>query len=254
MSRTVGLVIPAYNPDIDRLRNYLESIRDTGIADVIHVELDDPAATVPEVGVADSVNRVTERRGKGAAINAGFNELSTDVFAFADADGATRSQSLVDVIEPVRDGAVGLAVGSRRHPDATVMSHQTVVRRRMGGIFSWLARRLMSVSLYDYQCGAKSVSAEQWADIKPHIHETGFAWDLELIAVADALGNDIMEVPITWDDNSVSTVDPVITPIKMAIAMVRIRWRVRSLVQNHSPESQTVSSPESESSTPTSDE
>jgi len=228
VSRTVGVVIPAYEPDIDRLGGYLESIRETGVADEIHVELDDPTASTPDIGAADSVNRVAERRGKGAAIAAGFDALSTDVLAFADADGATTALSLVDVIDPVQDGSVDLAVGSRRHPDATITSHQTVLRRRMGDVFAWLARRLLAVPLYDYQCGAKAVDAGQWAEIRGHMHESGFAWDLEFIAVADALGCDIREVPITWDDSSDSTVDPIRTPIEMAIAMSRIRRRVKS--------------------------
>ena len=245
MSCSVGLAIPAYEPDLDRLRGYLESIRETGVADEIHVELDDPTDSTPEIGVADSVNRVSERRGKGAAIGAGFDSLSTDVLAFADADGATPAQSLVDVVDPVRDGSVGLAVGSRRHPDATITSHQTVVRRRLGDVFAWLARQLLAVPLYDYQCGAKVVDASQWAEIRTHMHEIGFAWDLELIAVADALGYDVREVPITWDDSSDSTVDPIKTPIEMAIAMARIRRRVKPLQHR----SQTTPPSKSESST-----
>jgi len=247
VSRTIGLVIPAYKPNVDRLAGYLESIRETGVVDVLHVELDDPTDSTPEIGVADSVNRVTERRGKGAAITTGFDTLSTDVLAFADADGATAAPSLVDVIEPIRDGPVDITVGSRRHPDATVMSHQTVLRRRMGDIFAWLARQLLAVPLYDYQCGAKAVDANQWAEIRTHIHETGFAWDLEFIAVADALGNDIEEVPITWDDSSDSTVDPIRTPIEMAVAMARIRRRVKPL--RYKSGSQTASPSETESST-----
>jgi len=252
VSRTVGLVVPAYEPDVDRLRGYLESIRETGVADEIHVELDDPTASTPEIGAADSINRVSERRGKGAAIAAGFDTLSTDVLAFADADGATDAPSLVDVIEPVRDGSVGLAVGSRRHPDATITSHQTVIRRRLGDVFAWLARRLLAVPLYDYQCGAKAVGADQWDEIRTHMHESGFAWDLEFVAVADALGYDIREVPITWDDSSDSTVDPIRTPIEMAIAMGRIRRHVKPL-QHHQSGSQTATSSESESSTPVGD-
>ncbi len=252
VSRTVGLVIPAYEPDVDRLRGYLESIRETGVVDVIHVELDDPTGSTPEIGVADSINRVDERRGKGAAIVAGFDTLSTDVLAFADADGATATPSFLDVVEPVRDGSVGLAVGSRRHPDATITSHQTVLRRRLGDVFAWLARRLLAVPLYDYQCGAKAVGANEWAEIRRHMHESGFAWDLEFIAVADALGYDIREVPITWDDSSDSTVNPIRTPIEMAIAMGRIRRRVRPL--QYQSRSQTATPSESENSTSVGDE
>jgi hypothetical protein len=231
MTDTVGLVLPAYRPDVEVLREYLTAIRAEIDGLDVRIEVDaaadatlDALATLPA-----SVNAVPYRRGKGAAITEGFEALGTDVLAFADADGSTPAPSLADVIRPVRDGTVDLAAGSRRHPRSTVASHQTRARRFMGDGFAWLARRLLDVPLYDYQCGAKAISADGWARVRHHLYEPGFAWDVELIAMAGALDLSVGEVPIEWHDRPGSTVDPISDAIRLGQSLLRSRHRAMQL-------------------------
>ena len=229
MSRTVGVVIPAFRPDPARLREYLSAVRSELDPAVVRVELDAPVGDAPSL--PDWVQRrvVRRQRGKGGAITDGFEELNTDVLAFADADGATPADSLARVIEPVIEGAVALSVGSRRHPDATIQSHQTFARRLLGDGFAWLGRRLTRVPLYDFQCGAKAITADAWEEVSDHLYEPGFAWDIELIAVTDALGYAIREVPVEWEDQPGSNVDPIRDTFDMARGMLAARHRARLL-------------------------
>ncbi|MFC7097519.1 glycosyltransferase [Halobaculum marinum] len=239
MQPTVGVVVPAYHPDPGRLRTYLRSLQRTLDPDELRVELDAPGvaadATDDPAGLAlpDGVDCrvVRRRRGKGAAITAGFEALSTDVYAFADADGATPAESVAAVIDPVVDGEVDLAAGSRRHPAADVRSHQTFARRFLGDGFAWIARRLLDAKLYDYQCGAKALTAEAWAGARDHLYEPGFAWDIELVAVAAALDYRIAEVPVTWEDQPGSTVSPVTDALDMGRGLLVARHRAR-LIRN----------------------
>jgi glycosyltransferase involved in cell wall biosynthesis len=231
MERSLGVVVPAYSPDIDTLSTYTLAIEEVIDPAEIRIELDAPAPGVSErlrnlpatVAVADA------RRGKGAAITHGFEALSTDVLAFADADGSTPPGALASVIGPVDAGDAALAVGSRRHPKSTVTSHQTYARRWLGNAFASLARLALSVPLHDFQCGAKAIDAGVWESVRNHLYEPGFAWDLELIAVTDALGHRIEEVPIQWDDQPGSTVSPVRTSMALAKALVVVRHRARRL-------------------------
>jgi cellulose synthase/poly-beta-1,6-N-acetylglucosamine synthase-like glycosyltransferase len=95
VSKTIGVTIPAYRPDISQINQYIKSIRDLDFIDTIHIELDKPSVVdVSSIVGFDSMNTVEERRGKGKAITAGFDFLSTDVFVFADADGAIPANSL----------------------------------------------------------------------------------------------------------------------------------------------------------------
>lgn len=234
MGPKVGVVIPAYRPDVDVLERYIDALETVVDPDVIRVELDDPTGDTV-MALADGpavVHAVDERRGKGAAITAGFEHLDTEVLAFADADGSTPAASIDDVIDPVRSGAADLAVGSRRHPAADVRSHQSFFRRRLGDGFAWLARRVLDVSLYDYQCGAKAMSAETWHSIRAHLYEPGFAWDLEVVSMAHATGKRISEVPVTWVDHPESTVSPGSAVPEMFGGLLAARHRARLVAED----------------------
>jgi glycosyltransferase involved in cell wall biosynthesis len=230
---SVGVVVPAYRPDVDQLVSYLGDLQQAVDPAALRVELDAPGDTVEAAmeavppGVA--VSTVPYRRGKGAAVTDGFEALETDVLAFADADGATPAASVAEVVAAARDGTADLAVGSRRHPGATVESHQTLARRYLGDGFAWLARQLLTVDLYDYQCGAKAITAEGWHRVRRHLYEPGFAWDVELVAIAGALDLEVAEIPVHWNDRPGSTVSPVRDSLRLGRALLAARHRAERL-------------------------
>ena len=226
----VGVVVPAFRPDPTRLGTYVRELAER--FSVARVEVDEPRPVVEErlASLPCEVGVAADRRGKGAAITGGFETLAdrVDVLAFADADGSTPGESVADVVGAVEGGA-DLGVGSRRHPAADVRSHQTLARRRLGDVFAWLARRLLATDLYDYQCGAKALTAPTWAAVRDHLYEPGFAWDVELVAMAAALDRTVAEVPIIWEDRPGSTVSPVRTSLSMATALFVARHRAKRL-------------------------
>jgi glycosyltransferase involved in cell wall biosynthesis len=229
MSRSVGIVVPAFRPDVDRLAAYVHDLRAELAPGTLRVEVDDPSEATA-TALADlpaTLNVSPYRRGKGAAVTAGFEALETDVLAFADADGSTPASELARVVDAVDEA--DLAVGSRRHPDATITSHQTFARRFLGDGFAWLARRLLDADLYDYQCGAKALTREAWDAVRDHLYEPGFAWDVELVAMAGALELDVSELPITWEDMPRSTVSPVRTSVRLARALFVARHRAKQI-------------------------
>jgi hypothetical protein len=253
MTRPLGIVVPAYRPDPGRLAAYLRTLADRLDPAVVRVELDAPRDDVRErlgeFPACVEVATAEARRGKGAAVTAGFEALAgsktggrsepdptsssapteIEVLAFADADGSTPADSLAAVVEAVSSGGADLAAGSRRHPDADVASHQTFARRRLGDGFAWLARRFLDERLYDYQCGAKALTVETWRAVRSNLYEPGFAWDIELVAVAGALDRRVEEVPVRWEDQPGSTVSTVGTTLRLARALVAARHRARLL-------------------------
>ncbi|MGM0606258.1 MAG: glycosyltransferase [Halobacteriota archaeon] len=229
MTRSLGIVVPAFEPDPDRLSRYVEAIDRQIDPDAIRVELDDPTPGVVDAlrGLPASIAVSSRRRGKGAAITAGFESLDTDVLAFADADGSTAAVEFERVVTPVVNGEADLAVGSRRHPESTVASHQTFARRYLGDGFAALARMVLDAQLYDYQCGAKAIDAAAWKAVREQLHEPGFAWDIELIALVGAHSYRIEEVPIEWEDVPGSTVSPIRDTLGMARGVFAARHRAR---------------------------
>jgi hypothetical protein len=228
--KSVGVVVPAFRPDVDRLAAYVADLRAELAPATVRVEVDDPSDAVARA-LADlpaTIHVSPYRRGKGKAVTAGFEALETDIVAFVDADGSTPPTELGALLAAVREGA-DLAVGSRRHPEATITSHQTFARRFLGDGFAWLARRLLEVNVDDYQCGAKAMTREGWQTVRDHLYEPGFAWDVELVAMAGALDLRVVEVPITWEDRPGSTVSPVRTSLRLAVALVSARHRAKQI-------------------------
>lgn len=223
----LGIVIPAYRPDPERLENYVTELDESLDPSVIRIELDEPTPEIHRrLQRSDAVvNSCKFRRGKGAAITAGFDALETPLRAFVDADGSTPPESLERIVEVVRSERANLAVGSRRHPKSTVPIHQTRVRRYLGDGFAWIARRMLPVALYDYQCGAKVIDEETWKAIRGELMIPGFAWDIDLISTAAIHGATLVEVPITWVDQPGTTVDPIPAGTEFAAALFRARRR-----------------------------
>lgn len=228
---TIGVVVPAYRADVDELDACLHSITEIINPETLRVELDEPEPAVIEYLSTSTleldINTVPYRRGKGAAITAGFEALDTDWYAFTDADGSTPASELDRILDALARNEI--AIGSRRHPNATVFSHQTYFRRFLGDMFAWLARRLLETQVFDYQCGAKAIRATAWEEIRPHLYEPGFGWDIEFLAVAGALEVSVTEVPIDWEDKPGSTVSPIRSGVAMARTLFRARHRSRRL-------------------------
>lgn len=231
MNDSLGVVIPAYDPDRRILNQYITTIRTALDPETIRVELDQPCESHLEAlsDRAIDLNSSQNRRGKGAAITAGFDALNTDIYAYTDADGSVPSSSLDDVVREIRDGSADVCIGSRRHPSSEIVAHQTVGRRFLGDLFAFGARRILPTQCCDYQCGAKAVSADAWGSIAHHCYERDFAWDLEFVSVAGALGYDIAEVPVVWEDQPDSTVDPLSTSVELFIALINVKRRADAI-------------------------
>jgi len=112
---------------------------------------------------------------------------------------------------------------------AATPTPRSSARRFLGDGFAWLARRLLEADLYDYQCGAKAITADAWATVRDHLYEPGFAWDVELVAMTAALDRRVLEVSIQWEDQPGSTVDPVSTAVDLGVALLTARHRAKRL-------------------------
>lgn len=228
---SLGIVIPAYDPDVFILEQYIRDVRQLLEPETIRIELDTPHQAQIErlEATADDLNVASNRRGKGAAVMAGFDALKTDVLAFADADGSVTAESLHDVVQQIREETGDVSIASRRHPSSHIVTHQTVIRKLLGDAFAFAARRMLPTQCRDYQCGAKAVRADAWEAIGNHCYEPGFAWDLEFVSVAGSLGFEIAEVPVEWEDHANSTVDPLGTSLELATALVDVKRRTDAM-------------------------
>src|SRR5437899_1198097 len=77
----------------------------------------------------------------------------------------------------------------------------------------------------DTQCGAKAARHDVWRQLLADSCEDGFAWDVEVVALARQLGIDVREVPVDWRHDDRSRVRVARDGVAMLRAIPRIRSR-----------------------------
>ncbi len=166
--------------------------------------------------------------GKGAAVRAGLSQSVAPLRGFCDIDLATPLDSL-RAIASVAESSRVLAIGSRDVIGARVTRHESKLRELLGRTYNRTVQALVTPGLLDTQCGAKVALREVWDLLLRDSHEDGFAWDVEICALADATNIEVIEVPVEWAHDSDSGVNVLTDGIKMLAALPRIRRRARTL-------------------------
>jgi len=107
-------------------------------------------------------------RGKGAAVRSGLLAAQKPIGLFFDADLSTPLGETPKLIQPIANGEVDIAFGSRALDRSLIGVHQPW-RRAQGG-------RVLEAA-----------------------HVNGFAFDVELLSLANRAGLRIREIPVRWN-------------------------------------------------------
>jgi dolichyl-phosphate beta-glucosyltransferase len=169
-------------------------------------------------------------RGKGGAVRAGLQAATTPIAGFCDLDLSTSLPDFEQLID--RASSTGaLVIASRHVAAARVTRDQGHLRQVLGRAFNAAARLTLVPGVADTQCGAKVARAELWRIMLQYCVEEGFAWDVELLAVAMRIGVPVQEVGVTWCHERGSTVRVARDGTEMLRALLRIRRRLRTQVR-----------------------
>jgi glycosyltransferase involved in cell wall biosynthesis len=163
-------------------------------------------------------------RGKGAAVRRGVLSSSAQVVGFCDADLATPIETLDAAWPLLLDFPI--VIGSRRLTGASYVRYQPLLRRFGGWGFRMLAGRVVP-TVSDTQCGFKLFRGTVARRLFAMTREDGFAFDVELLALATALGVPVGEVPVNWSDQPGSSFRPVQDGIATMRALVAVSRRLR---------------------------
>jgi len=228
----LSVVVPAYN-EARRLGASLPPLADMAAdteAELIIVDdgSDDGTAEVAAAQLAglpgSKIIRLPLNSGKGAAVRAGVAHARGRSIVFMDADLATDLGDLPVLLDALERADV--AIGSRGLAGATV-DGATTTRARMGRTFNRLARVVTGLDLRDTQCGFKAFRAPV-AQLLFHLGVVdGFAFDVEILALAKRMGYRVAEVPVHWHAVADSRVDVVRDPARMLrdVVLTQARWR-----------------------------
>ncbi len=231
----VSVVVPMFN-EADRVPELLRAIRrwqppfdsaeillvddgsTDGTADLLRTGLAQ-TRTVPATVIGYELNR-----GKGAAVRYGVEHASGRFVCFLDADLSVDLAAVGKAISVMQHEGADVAFGSRRHPNTTIPEPQPLARRMSGQVFNLMVRTLGLSRWKDTQCGFKIFSSEAAAAAFPEVEAEGFAFDVELLLVAEELGFDVMPIPVEWRHRDGSKV----SPLRDGWAMARSLWAIRA--------------------------
>jgi dolichyl-phosphate beta-glucosyltransferase len=163
--------------------------------------------------------------GKGAALQAALSTATTPVAGFCDLDLSTPLADFGRVIDAARQAPI-VAIGSRDLAASHITQQEGAVREFLGRAFNRAVQLMVAPGIVDTQCGAKVAQTELWREILPRCSEQGFAWDVEVVAVANALDIPVLEIAIEWRHDEGSHVRVLRDGIAMLRALPRIRRNV----------------------------
>lgn len=169
---------------------------------------------------------LTVNRGKGAAVRQGMLEARGTRVVFMDADLSTGLEALPAALDAL--GVADVVIGSRRAPGAHIVTPQGRLRELLGRGFSFLAGRLIDRSVADFTCGFKAFTADAGRAVFSRARVDGWAFDVELVAIARALGLRIASIPVEWRDDPHTKVRLSGAVLSSFVDLARIGWRHRN--------------------------
>ncbi len=175
------------------------------------------AATLPHIRVL-----TLPQPGRGRALRTAWLESTADIVSYMDIDLSSDLSVLPHLIQQVAEGA-DIAVGSR-HLRASRVS-RSLHRSVLSLGYNLATRTVLGTRFSDAQCGIKALTTAAAHDLLPRVHNEGWFFDTELLALAEALGYQIAELPVTWTEDSDSRVRLLPTVLEDLAGLGRLRLR-----------------------------
>ncbi|PNF37239.1 Dolichyl-phosphate beta-glucosyltransferase [Cryptotermes secundus] len=252
----LSVVVPAYEeeirllPMLDECLEYLESRKPALTYEVIVVSdgsQDGTAQVAREYTRKHGPNtvRVLEletNRGKGGAVRLGVQSARGAVILFADADGATKFPDLAKLESSLKDivkadyltapdnvaTSLGIVCGSRAHLEEQAISSRSYFRTLLMYGFHFLVWLFSVRGIRDTQCGFKLFTRETARLVFGNLHVERWAFDAELLYIAQRLEIPISEVAVNWTEIEGSKLIPVLSWLQMGkdIFLIWLRYHI----------------------------
>jgi len=230
----LSVIMPAYNEGavISKSIKETERILSDARIDYELIVVDDGSRddTFVQASSAGS-NRVKivrkENGGKGSAIKFGFSFSRGKMITFIDADLDLHPKHIPVYISLMKRHGVDIVIGSKRHPLSKL--NYPIKRKILSYCYYILVKTLFGLKVKDTQAGLKLFKREVLETVLPRILCKKYAFDLELLAVANAKGFTMMEAPIelNWQrmENRIKLKDI----LKIAVDTAAIFYRLKIL-------------------------
>jgi glycosyltransferase involved in cell wall biosynthesis len=217
----LDIVVPVFNeerdlaPCVRRLHAHLAR----SFPYRFRITIADNASTDGTAGIADELAReMTDvvavhltQKGRGRALHTAWSASDAAVLAYLDVDLSTDLNALSPLIAPLLSGHSDLAIGSRLARGSRVVRGPK--REFISRCYNLILRGALAARFSDAQCGFKAIRRDVAEKLLPHVSDTGWFFDTELLVLAERSGLRIHEVPVDWVDDPDSRVDIVSTAV-----------------------------------------
>lgn len=183
---------------------------------------------------------LVRNRGKGGAVRMGTLSSRGRLILMADADGATKFQDIEKVEGALKDlnpkpDNMAIACGSRAHLEQESVAKRSVFRTFLMYGFHFLVSFLCVKGIRDTQCGFKLFTREAAVKTFCSLHVERWAFDVELLYIAQCLKIPVAEVAVNWTEIEGSKLVPFWSWLQMGrdLLFIRLRyitgaWRLES--------------------------
>ena len=205
--KKLSIIVPAYNEE-RRLPDTLLHINSTLSKQSFDYEIivvndgshDNTAGVVADLKV--KITKLSfmdnkENHGKGFVVRQGMLAGSGDIRLFMDADNSTHVSEVLKML-PYFDQGFDVVVGSRVIAGSNIKVKQTRVRAILGNVLRFIVHTIIPLGIVDSQCGFKVFTKHSVELIFPKQSVFGWAFDIEVLAIAKKNKLKIKEVPVTW--------------------------------------------------------
>ncbi len=230
----LSLIIPAFNEahrlvaSVRALREFLAPCPHTyEVIIVVERSTDGTLDLARQLTEGDAAFRIIghdEQRGKGHAVRTGMLAARGELAFFMDADLST---PLVEIdrflVHFAAHPEVAVLIGNRQHAQSNIGKKQSLIRRKMGQTFNAILRTITRIEVRDTQCGFKAFRRAAREAIFARQKVEGFAFDVELLILAERLGYRIADLPVEWSNAEGSKVHILRDSWRMLRDAVRVR-------------------------------
>jgi len=238
----LSVVVPAYNeehrlpPTLDRLHAFLANqplryeivVVDDGSSDDTCGVVEQAMSRIPHLRLV----RQNPNKGKGAAVRAGMLSARGQIRVMCDADCSMPPEQLPRLLAPITNCRASISIGSRYAEGAKTDVKQPMYRVVWSRLCNKVIQRSLVPGVRDTQCGFKAFTAEAARDLFRVARIDGWAFDLEILALARRRDFAIAEVGVEWKDDRRSRINPLKDMWKVIREAITIRRNLRRGVYN----------------------